>query len=252
MTSTGVLRGRSLLLATLTLMTLLTAAPSANAATTTTIAPSSMSRCGIAATDAVRVVTTDSPCTVATHVGGSFEIVLRSGWRWGTPASSSKSVIVSDITKSKMGVASAVLTATSAGAATIDVTGTIYCKKGKVCPDLAMLWTLKVIVTKSASTALTLRLTSADTDNTYSVRPGDRLLVTLEPTAKYKWSEPTVTTSRVVRRSVGRAGATASGLFIALAAGRTKLVATQSPNCGAHCSLKKYRFSLDVVVTPKN
>jgi hypothetical protein len=252
MSSTGILRGRSLLVAAATLMSLLTMAPVANAGTTTTLAPSSTSRCGVAASDVVRVVTTDTPCTVATHVGGSFEIVLRTGWRWSTPESSSRSVIVSDITKSKVGVASAVLTATSAGAATVDVTGTIYCAKGKVCPDLAMLWTLKVLVTKSASTALTLRLTSANTDNTYSVRPGDRLLVTLEPSAKYKWSEPTVSTSSVVRRISGRAGATANGLFVARSAGRTRLVATQTPTCATHCSSKKHRFSVNVVVTSKS
>jgi hypothetical protein len=251
MTSTGFLRARPLLLAAAMLMALGTSIPAANASTTTTVAIPSTSRCGIAASDVVRVVTADTPCTVATHVGGSFEIVLRSGWSWGTPVSSSKSVIVSDITKSSMGVASAVLTATSVGAATIDVTGTIYCAKGKVCPDLAMLWTLKVIVTKSASTALTLRVTSQDADNTYSVRPGDRLLVTLDPSAKYQWSEPSATTGIVVRRISGRAGATASGLFVARSSGRARVVATQSPNCGARCSSKKHRFTLNVVVTSK-
>jgi hypothetical protein len=252
MTSTGFLQGRPLLLFAAMLMALGTSIPAASASTTTTIATTPTSRCGIAASDVVRVVTTDSPCTVATHVGGSFEILLRSGWRWGTPTSSSKAVIVSDITKSSMGVASAVLTATSVGAATIDVTGTIYCAKGKVCPDLAMLWTLNVIVTKSASTALTLRVTSQDTDNTYSVRPGDRLLVTLDPTAKYKWSEPSPTSANVVRRIAGRAGATASGLFVARSSGRARLVATQTPNCGTHCSSTKHRFTINVVVTPRS
>jgi hypothetical protein len=233
-------------------MPLATLAPIASASTTTTVAPTSTSLCGVAASDAVRVVTVDPPCTVATHVGGSFEIVLRSGWRWGPPASSSKSVIISDITKSSMGVASAVVTAVSVGAATITVAGTIYCAKGTVCPELAMLWTLKVIVAKGASTALTLRLTSADVDNTYSVRSGDRFIVSLAAAAKYKWSEPTTTASSVVRRISGRAGASANGLFVARSSGRIELVATQTPNCSPRCSSKKHRFLVNVVVTSKS
>ena len=102
----------------------------------------------------------------------------------------------------------------------IHVTGTIYCSPGEVCPDLAMLWTLRVIVTRSASSPFTLRLTSLDFENTYDVRPGDRFILTLGPTAKYEWGEPTATVSGVVRRVAGRKGATAAGLFIATAPGR--------------------------------
>jgi hypothetical protein len=251
MSSIGVLRWRPLLVVATVLLSLGAAMPAASASTTTTTAPSSTSLCGVASSSEVRVVTTDTPCTVATHVGGSFEVLLRSGWRWGTPVSSSRSVIVSDVTKPSIGGASAVLTATAVGSATISVTGTIYCAKGKACPDLAMLWSLNVVVTKSAAAPLTLRLTSADSGDTYSVRPGDRVLVSLVPVAKYKWSEPTVTASRVASRISGRAGPSATGLFVAHASGRTTVVATQSPNCASHCSLKKHRFSVEVVVTKR-
>jgi hypothetical protein len=230
----------------------LAAAPVASASTTTTtVVPPSASTCGVAQSAVVRVVSADSPCTVAARVGGSFEIVLRTGWRWGTPVSNSKAVIVSQLTKTSKGVASAVLTATSVGAATITVTGTIYCAPNKVCPDLAMLWTLKVLVTKTSATAVTLRLTAQDIDNTYDARPGDRFIVTLSPTAKYTWSEPSATALRVVGRVAGRSGATASGLFVARSSGRTRLVATQSPNCGTGCAAKPHRFWVNVVVTPK-
>ena len=37
--------------------------------------------------------------------------------------------------------------AAATGRATIRATGTIYCKPGVVCPDLALLWSLEVIVT---------------------------------------------------------------------------------------------------------
>jgi hypothetical protein len=112
-----------------------------------------------------------------------------------------------------------------------------------------MLWTLKVIVTKSASAALTLHLTSADTGNTYSVRPGDRVVVALNAVAKYTWSEPNVTKSTVVRRISARAGASAHALFVARASGRTMLVATQKPTCATGCSARTRRFWLNVVVT---
>ena len=245
-------RVRLLVFAASMLMVLASAAPIATASTTTTtVAPSSASSCGVAQSAVVRVVSADSPCTVVARVGGSFEIVLRPGWRWGTPVSNSKAVIVSQLTKTSKGVADAVLTATAVGAASITVTGTIYCAPNKVCPDLAMLWTLKVLVTKTTSSAVTLRLTSQDIDNTYDVRPGDRFIVTLSPTATYTWSEPTATAMKVVGRVAGRSGATASSLFVARTPGRTKLVATQSPNCGTGCSSKSHRFWVNVVVTPK-
>ncbi len=226
---------------------LLSVVPASGATTTT--APDITSVCGVAQSDVVRVVSVDSPCTVATHVGGSFEVVLRSGWRWGTPTSDSKTVIVAHVTKTSKGVADAVLSATSAGVATIHVTGTIYCSPGEVCPDLAMLWTLRVIVTKDASSPFTLRLTSLDFENTYDVRPGDRFILTLGRTAKYEWGEPTATVPGLVRRIAGRKGAEAAGLFIAAAPGRTRLGATQTPACRPGCSLKLHRFWVNVIVT---
>jgi hypothetical protein len=248
MRSNGIHCGRPLLVVAIVIAALTTLAPVAYASTTTTVAAPT-SACGVAASDLVRVVTTDSPCTVATHVGGSFEIVLRSGWTWGTPQSNSKSIIISDVEKSSMGVASAVLTATSVGVATIHTTGTFYCAKGTVCPELAMLWTLQVIVTKSAAASLTLHLTSGDSSNTYTVRKGDRLHVSLLASAQYTWNEPSAATSTVVGRVSGRAGASASGLFVARRSGRTRLVATQEPSCAAGCASKPHRFSVTVVVT---
>jgi hypothetical protein len=245
-------RARTFVVAASTLMALVLVSPVANASTTTTtVAPSSTSTCGVAQSAVVRVVSADSPCTVAARVGGSFEIVLRSGWRWGTPVSNSKAVIVSQLTRTSKGVSDAVLTATSVGVATITVTGTIYCAPNKVCPELAMLWTLKVLVTKTTASAVTLRLTSQDIDNTYDARPGDRFIVTLSPTTKYTWSEPAATALHVVDRVAGRSGATASGLFVARSSGRTRLVATQTPNCGTGCGAKPHRFWVNVVVTPK-
>lgn len=244
---------RALLVATVGLASFSFATPIASAATTsTTLATRATATCGVVPSTVVRVLSADSPCTVATHVSASFEILLKSGWRWGTPVSSSKSVIVSQLTKTSKGVTSAVLTATSQGVATITSTGTIYCAPDKACPGLAMLWTLHVIVTKVASVAVTLRITSDDVDNTYDVRTGNRLIVTLSPTAKYQWSEPTAAQSNVVERSAGRHGATASALFVARTPGRTRVVATQSPNCGTKCSSKPHRFWVNVVVTPRS
>lgn len=76
-----------------------------------------------------------------------MRIKLRSGFRWGYPVSNSRSVVVTLISLSSRGVNGATLHAASSGHATIHVTGTVYCKPGVMCPDLALLWSLKVVVT---------------------------------------------------------------------------------------------------------
>ncbi len=218
--------------------------------TSSTPSAPSMADCGVASSDVVRVVSSDSPCTVATQVGSSFEVVLRTGWRWSTPTSDSKSVLIAQTTSTSQGVASVVLTAVSAGVANIHVTGTIYCAPGKACPDLAMLWTLRVIVTTSASSVLTLHLTSADSDNTYRVRPGDRVVVSLGATPHWRWIEPNSAQSSVLARENGHAGASARGLFVARTRGRARVVALQTRSCSPKCTSSTHPYWVMVVVTP--
>jgi hypothetical protein len=224
-------------------------ASSSSSTTTTQPVSASMADCGVASSDVVRVVSSDSPCTVATQVASSFEVVLRAGWRWGTPSSDSRSVFVSQMTRTSKGVASVVLTAASPGVATIQASGIFYCAPGKVCPQLAMLWTLKVIVAKSATSVLTLHLTSSDIDNTYRVRPGDRVVLSLGAVPRWRWSEPSAAQSSVLERRNGHAGASASGLFVARGPGRARIVAAQTRTCPSGCSSTTHRFWVTVLVT---
>jgi hypothetical protein len=113
-------------------------------ATSTT---SALSACGIVASPAVHLVSKSSPCVIKVGVGTNVRIKFRSGFRWGYPASTSKAVVVTTISRSSIGVNSATLHAAAVGHATIRATGTVACKPGVACPDLALLWIIKVIVT---------------------------------------------------------------------------------------------------------
>jgi hypothetical protein len=61
-------------------------------------------------------------------------------------------VVVTTISRSSFGVNAVTLHAAAIGRATIRTTGTVYCKPGVACPDLALLWSLIVIVTKNVTT----------------------------------------------------------------------------------------------------
>jgi hypothetical protein len=100
----------------------------------------------------VHVVSKGSTCVISVSLGTNVRIKLRSGFRWGYPTSNSRAVVVTSISRDSIGVVGARLHAAALGRATIRTTGTVYCKPGVACPDLALLWSLRVIVTKSAST----------------------------------------------------------------------------------------------------
>jgi hypothetical protein len=137
----GCLR-RSLAVAALLSSTLAVTVSGAGASTT-----SALAACGIVANPAVHVVSKDSPCAIRVSVGTNVRIKLRSGFRWGYPLSTSKAVVVTTISRSSTGVNAATLHAAAVGHAIIRVTGTVSCKPGVACPDLALLWMLKITVT---------------------------------------------------------------------------------------------------------
>jgi|GEM_PF-2095913 len=146
----GALLRRPLIIATLTLSVLATSLTGVGA-TTTTVA-SAQKLCGVVTNPAVHVVSKGSICVISVRLGTNVRVKLRSGFRWGYPASNSRAVVVTTISRGSMGVDAVTLHAAAIGRATIRTTGTVYCKPGVACPDLALLWSLKVIVTKSAST----------------------------------------------------------------------------------------------------
>lgn len=147
----GVGLRRPLIIAALTFSILATSV-TAVGATTTTVAPSAQKVCGIVANPAVHVVSKGSFCVISVHAGTNVRIRLRSGFRWGYPVSNSRAVVVTSISRDSEGVFAATLHAALVGRATIRTTGTVNCKPGVACPDLALLWSLQVIVVKRAST----------------------------------------------------------------------------------------------------
>lgn len=144
----GAFLRRPLIVAALLVTMLSTSVASAGATSvTTTTQASAQSSCGIVANPAVHVVSKDSPCVIRVRVGTNIRIKLRSGFRWGYPASNSRAVVVTTISRTSIGVTAATLHAAKIGHALIRTAGTVYCKPGVACPDLALLWSLKVIVT---------------------------------------------------------------------------------------------------------
>ncbi len=142
----GAFLRRPLIISTLALAFLVPSVSSAGASVTTTTL-SSAQRCGVVANPKVHINASGSICVISMKVGVNARIKLRSGFRWGDPRSNSKDVVVTKIAHGSMGVDAITLHAAAVGRATIRTTGTVYCKPGVACPDLALLWTLKVIVT---------------------------------------------------------------------------------------------------------
>ena len=110
-------------------------------------ASNSLTACGVVASPAVHVVSRNSPCVIRVRVGTNVRVKLRTGFRWGYPVSDSRSLVVTTISRSSIGVKAFSVHASSVGHAMVRVTGTVYCKSGVMCPDLALLWSLKVIIT---------------------------------------------------------------------------------------------------------
>jgi len=117
------------------------------AGATSTTLPSSFPLCGVVPNPAVHVVSGGSPCVIRVRIGTNVQIKFRTGFRWGDPASNSKTVVVTTISRYSIGVDAATLHAAAVGHATIRATGTVACRPGVACPALAVLWSLKVIVT---------------------------------------------------------------------------------------------------------
>jgi hypothetical protein len=142
----GALVGRPLIVATLTLSFLATSVSTVGATSFTTTTKWTPT-CGVVANPSVHFVSKQSPCVIRVRRGTNVRIRLRSGFRWGYPISTSRAVVVNDISRDSIGVFAATLHAAATGRATIRTTGTVFCKPGVACPDLALLWSLEVIVT---------------------------------------------------------------------------------------------------------
>lgn len=142
----GTLLGRALIVTALTVSTI--AWTSSEVRASTPHATAGQSTCDIVMNPSVRIES-KIPCVVEIRLGGNARLNLSTGFRWGDPTSTSSAVKVTSISRDSIGVISAVLHAAKVGRATIHDTGTESCNPGVMCPDLAILWTLRIVVTKT-------------------------------------------------------------------------------------------------------
>jgi hypothetical protein len=142
----GAFFGRTLIVTALTFSGI--ASTSSEVRASTSHAASAKSTCDIVLNPSVRIES-KVPCVVEIRLAGNARLNLSTGFRWGTPTSTSSVVKVTSISRNSVGVSSAVLRATKVGRATLHDTGTEVCNPGVMCPDIAILWTLQVVVTKT-------------------------------------------------------------------------------------------------------
>ena len=145
--TTGAFLRRPLITATLALSILLSTVSSAGATSYPTTTVPNLPTCGLVANPSVHIVSSGSICVIRMRVGVNARIEMRSGFRWCVPVSNSKAVVVTKVARDAEGVDAVTLHAAAIGHATIRTTGTVFCRPGVACPDLALLWSLKVIVT---------------------------------------------------------------------------------------------------------
>ena len=145
----GALLRRSLIVTTVALSMFLASDTPVSATSVTTVPQPNVAVpiCGVVLNPGVHIVSHGSICVIRVARGSDVRIKMRSGFRWGNPVSNSSAVVVTSISRSSFGVNAVTLHAAATGHALIRDTGTILCPVGRACPDLALLWSLKVIVT---------------------------------------------------------------------------------------------------------
>jgi hypothetical protein len=142
----GTFLGWTLIVTALTVSTI--ASTSSEVRASTSHATTAKSTCDIVLNPSVRIES-KVPCVVQIRLAGNARLNLGTGFHWGIPTSTSSAVRVTSISRNSVGVFSAVLRATKVGRATVRDTGTEVCNPGVMCPDIAILWTLQVVVSKT-------------------------------------------------------------------------------------------------------
>ena len=103
-------------------------------------------RCGVVARPDIVITDSTQPCSVSTHVGATFHIVLDPGFNWGAPSSDSSAVEVGNVQRQSSGRLDADVHALRIGRATVSAAGSVLCAPGQPCPALARLWALHITV----------------------------------------------------------------------------------------------------------
>jgi hypothetical protein len=225
--------------------------PTSTSTTTspTTTAPSAHA-CGVVASPDIVLTPGTEPCALTTHVGVTVHISLDVGFNWSDPRSDSPVVQVAAIQHPAGGGLESDLRAAAVGQATVTATGTVACGPGKPCPMLARLWSLRITVVPNTPPPNTVTVTEANTGHTVTLHMGDGLDVELSGPTIYTWTEPTTSDAAVLQRVSGSSGTTASGSFLAVAAGSAQVTATENPNCYPECLAPSRVFEVTVTVAP--
>ncbi|MEO9180601.1 MAG: hypothetical protein ABI298_03005 [Acidimicrobiales bacterium] len=251
----GLFRGHALLTSTILCLcaTSLPVSPTAASTVTTSTSPASVltPTCGVVASSSVRIISKSEPCVVTTHVGVAFDVELRAGFKWHLPVTNSRAVSVSAIALAPIGQGTLVarVKARRAGTALISSSGVIVCTTGQACPELALYWALRIVVTGSSSTSAMVALNNMDSGRHYTVHVGDRLNLALVGLPMYWWTEPTSSRQSVLARTGGSNGHRALANFVATAPGRVSVMAVENPNCSPECLPPTHLFQVIVIVT---
>lgn len=100
--------------------------------------------------------------------------------------------------------------------------------------------------TIAATTApRTLVVTQTDSQRSYVLHRGDRLIVRLTNASVYRWSEPTSANQAILRRL---SGSSATATFVANANGTVRVTATDTPTCYPQCLPPSRLFEIQITV----
>jgi len=106
----------------------------------------------------------------------------------------------------------------------------------------------------SASAALrshsthAIYLTQDDSGRRFTIDVGDHVHVKLTGPTLYTWSEPTASKTAVLQRVSGTSGSTAKALLVAVASGRSNIIATDNPDCYPQCLPPSRLFRVTIKV----
>jgi hypothetical protein len=227
-----------------------TASATSSVTTTTTSATVLTPVCGVVPTSSVRIISKSEPCVVTTHVGGAFDVELRAGFQWHLPVSSSRTVGISAISLATSGQRGLVarVKGLRAGTALVSSSGVIVCAPGRACPDLALYWSLKVIVTDTVTGSAMVAMNNNDSGRRYILHIGDRVNLALAGLSMYSWTEPTSSSESVLTRTDGARGHRADANFVATAPGRVSVMAVENPNCAPACLPPTHLFQVIIIV----
>jgi hypothetical protein len=96
---------------------------------------------------------------------------------------------------------------------------------------------------------ITRVLTQAQSGRSYSLRVGDLLIVNLSGPASYSWTPSVSSDQAVLLRWSVSSGRSTHAIFVAGAAGRSRVTAVDNPKCYPQCASPSRPFSVTVTVS---